>query len=743
MKIIFKHIALILLGLYFASGSLTGQNLIKKGNNLYSKQNYCEALYYYNQYLAVHASKDIYFKRGVCHYHCRDLDMAIEDIENSITLGNLDKETNLFLAKSYQDKQEFEKAINYYKLYLNDIFKNEAEKATVLDIIKKCSNGVYHKFRSTDHFIENWGKELNTLYNDIMPVQSQINSSVFYFGSDKIKISDSDKKFREYRSEFSNGSWKTTAELFLLNPAHNLLILDFNMNEMELLFYLGYQLKNGTIYSGKFLNNEIEYDSKIKFKGPIMSELSFSYATYINDSTLVFSSNMQGGYGGNDIYITGIRNGLWIKPVNLGPAINTKFDEISPYISSDGEMIFFSSNNTGSIGGFDIFTSVYDFHNDVWSEARNMGIPLNSTRDEINFRVLSSGLGAIYSSDRKDMGFGGFDNYWMYFKNGITTSNTYAQELPFLANRKLDFIDVFPAHKPLETEVKAPEIVVNEVKIEPENESKDNIVDIPVPESVQIKSETETKDVFTFAIPMICLKDDEFTENSVTVKVMDQLAGLMMKNKDLEVEFVGNAYTWNTDKNDMVRSVKMAMRLADSLQLRMINKSRIHVKGSGSNFPYAKLNGPDRSKNIILKVNNRVDIYLHNIDDEKIIVKKDEFYLNRTLLDTRHTLYETIIEGLTYRVQLKSGNFLVTEETQAEFNDAGIEYDPQTSVYTYTVGIYKEYRQAKELFEKLLSNYRTNIKILPYINGLRLENNEILSYAKKYNDLVNFLADNK
>jgi outer membrane protein OmpA-like peptidoglycan-associated protein len=691
----------------------------------------------------VHASKEIYFKRGVCHYHCRDLDMAIEDIENSVTLGNLNKETNLFLAKSYQDKQEFEKAINYYKLYLNDVFKNETEKAVVLDLIKKCSNGVYHKFRSADHFIENWGKELNTSYNDIMPVQSEINSSLFYFASDKIKIGASDKKFREYRSEFSNGSWKTPSELSYVNPEHNLLILDFNMDEKELLFYLGYQLKNGTIYSGKILNNEIDYDSKIKFKGPIMSELSFSYATYINDSTLVFSSSMPGGYGGNDIYITGIRNGLWIKPVNLGPTINTKFDEISPYVSSDGERIFFSSNNTGSIGGFDVFTSVFDFHNDVWSEARNMGIPLNSTRDEINFRVLSSGLGAIYSSDRKDMGFGGFDNYWMYFKNGIETSNTYDHELPFLVNRKLDFIDVFPTRQPVETEVKAPEIVVKDVKIESENKSEDIILDIPVTEPVQVKSETESNDLYTFTIPMICIKDDDFVENGVAVRVMDQLAGLMMKNKDLEVEFVGNAYTWNTDKNDMVRSVKMAMRLADSLQLRMINKSRIHIKGSGSNFPYAKLNGPERSKNIILKVNNRVDIYLHNIDDDKIIVKKDEFYLNRTLLDTRHTLYETIIEGLTYRVQLKSGNFLVTEDTQSEFNDACIEYDPQSGVYIYTVGIYKEYKQAKELFEKLLSNYRTNIKILPYINGLRLENNEILSYAKKYNDLVNFLADNK
>ena len=736
---------MVFLTLFIASATLTGQNILKKANNLYNNQYYCEALHYYNQYLAVHASKDIYLKRGICNYHCRNLDMAIEDIENSLTLGNFDKETNLFLAKSYQDKQEFEKAINYYKLYLNDIFRHESEKTAILDIIKKCSNGVYHKFRSTDHFIENWGNELNTSFNDLMPLQSETNNSVFYFASDRAKISDSDKKYREYRADYANGSWKTPVQLLFLNPEHHMLFLDFKSNEDELLFYLGYQMKKGTVYSGKFRNNDIDYETKIKFRGPFISELSFTYASYVNDSTLVFSSDINGGYGGYDLYITGQRNGLWIKPVNLGPAINTKFDEISPYISSDGERIFFSSNNINSIGGFDVFSSTFDFHNEVWTEAKNMGIPLNSSRDEVNFRVLSSGLGAIYSSDRKDMGFGGFDNYWMYFKNGIDNSKNYTLELPFLANKKLDYIEVLSAVKPDEQVLAktVPVINVDEDQQASEKKPSNDVVPVPIPVQEKSENKNELNDAVTIEIPMIFFREDEFSENNVAIGFLDQIAGLMMKNKELEIEFVGNAYTWNNDKNELVRSVKMAKRLADSLQLRMINKERIHVKGSGSNFPYARLNGPERSKNIILKVNNRIDIYLHNCDSGKIIVKKEEFFLNRTLLDTRHTLYETIIDGLTYRVQLKSANFLVTEEAQDEFNDAAIEYDPKTGVYIYTVGIYKEFKEARELFEKLLGNYDMNIMIHPYINGLKLAKEDAIKHAKKYNDLVNFLAEYK
>ena len=725
----------------FVTGSLNGQNILKKANNLYKKQNYCEAIYYYSQYLAVHSNKDIYFKRGVCHYQCRNYDKAIEDIENSIILGNVDKETNLFLAKSYQDRQEFEKAISYYKLYLNDVFKNESEKEVVLNLIKNCSNGVYHKFKSSDHFIENWGSEVNGPNNDMLPLQSKYDYSKFYFASNTGRITENSKKYREFSSEFTRGSWKTPNELFFSNPEQNVLALDLTENDNELLFFLGYELHRGTIYSGKFSADDLNLNAKIKFNGPIHSELGFSYLSFINDTTLVFSSNRAGGQGGYDLYITGIRNGLWFEPVNLGPAVNSEYDEINPFITPDGENLFFSSNNLNSIGGFDVFKS--SFFDESWDKPINIGIPLNSSRDEVNFRVLSSGLGAVFSSDRRDMGYGGFDNYWMYFKNAIDDAKSYSQELPFLRNKSLNFIDAYSTESPSEPYMEAPIVVVNEVA-ENIRINTDTIEEKPVPEPVIISQDSiEVSDAVTIEIPYIYFMDDDFTDNSTVIGFMDKLAGLMMKNKELEVEFIGNSYTWNSNKNNLVLSVKMAQRLADSLELRMINKARIHVKGSGSNYPYAKINGPERSKNLIVKINNRVDVYLHNYDNQKIKIKKDEFFLNKTLLDTRHTLYETIVEGLTYRVQLKSANFLVTEVTQAGFNDAGIEYDPLSEVYTYTVGIYKEYHQAKELFSKLFSNYRTNIKILPYINGLMLGENEILSYAKEYNDLVNFLADNK
>lgn len=720
------------------------QNNLKKANKLFSDKNYCEALHYYDLYLGTNSNKDIYLKRGISNFHCRNLDKAIEDIESALTLGNLDNDAYLYLAKSYQEKQEFEHAINYYKIYLNYTFKKENEKLKILDLIKKCSNGVYLKYRTPDHFIENWGSKINSPFNEILPIQSDKNNSLFYFSTDKIKINDSIKKFKENSAQFSDGEWNNLNQIPSINSNYNIAFLDEIPQSDSVVFFMGNDIFKGSIYKSKLIDNQIDTNSKVKFDAPVFSESGFNHLQFINDSTLVFSSDRQGGYGGYDIYITGKRNGQWFVPINLGSEINTKYDEIDPYVSPDGITLFFSSNNEMSIGGMDIFRSEFSVENEKWSTPVNIGLPANSSANEINFRVLSSGLGAIFSSDRMDQSYGNFDLFWLYFKNSINISEKYAQELPFIRNKNLKFPEIFPDNKQY-TEIlqKKAEENIPEAEIPIEIITKPDVINKETQTDKKLEEQINSDSHLTLQIPFIFFKDNEFLDNKELEIFIDKLSSLMMNDENIKVEFVGNAYTWGGDNNDIVRSVRFSQRLADSLKLRMIDKSRIIVKGSGPNYPYAKINGPERSKNLIVKLNNRIDVYLHNYDKDKLQLLENEFFLNRSLLDTRHTLYETIIEGLTYRIQIKSSNALITDDLLSEFNDSGIEYDCDNQVYNYTVGIYKEYKQAKELMQKLIANYKSNVIVIPYINGLRIPNNDILNYAKTYNDLINYLADNK
>ena len=118
---------------------------------------------------------------------------------------------------------------------------------------------------------------------------------------------------------------------------------------------------------------------------------------------LYFSSNMDGGIGGFDIYKAKINaDGSVGTPINLGPAINTEQDEKYPYTSLDGSELFFSSKGHDGQGGFDIFIS-NDYGNMKYAEPRNLGIIINSIRDDIAFMLIDEDNG-VYASNAGNAG---------------------------------------------------------------------------------------------------------------------------------------------------------------------------------------------------------------------------------------------------------------------------------------------------------------------------------------------------
>jgi flagellar motor protein MotB len=129
-----------------------------------------------------------------------------------------------------------------------------------------------------------------------------------------------------------------------------------------------------------------------------------------DEKTIFFVSNREGGEGGRDIYrVTTLPTGDWSKPLNLGSAVNTAYEEDAVYIAPDGKTLYFSSNGHSSMGGFDIFYSSLGV-DDQWSKPENIGYPLNTADDDLFFSPTADGGRAYYSS-RKDGGIGLKDIY--------------------------------------------------------------------------------------------------------------------------------------------------------------------------------------------------------------------------------------------------------------------------------------------------------------------------------------------
>jgi hypothetical protein len=114
--------------------------------------------------------------------------------------------------------------------------------------------------------------------------------------------------------------------------------------------------------------------------------------------------------GGRDIWVSELVNGDWGPATNLGPKINTIYDEDAPFIHPDGITLFFSSEAHLSIGGYDIMFSVKK-DND-WTEPKSMGIPLNTTEDDNYYVINYKGDKGFFSSNRA--GSGGYGNYDIY-----------------------------------------------------------------------------------------------------------------------------------------------------------------------------------------------------------------------------------------------------------------------------------------------------------------------------------------
>ena len=116
--------------------------------------------------------------------------------------------------------------------------------------------------------------------------------------------------------------------------------------------------------------------------------------------TLYFASSKPGGLGGMDIYKTTFEKNSWTDPVNLGPNINTPFDDECPFIHQDGVTLYFASDGWPGMGARDLFMSKLNDKGE-WGEAVNLGYPINTVGNEEGLIINRSGTMGYFSSDKE------------------------------------------------------------------------------------------------------------------------------------------------------------------------------------------------------------------------------------------------------------------------------------------------------------------------------------------------------
>ncbi len=174
------------------------------------------------------------------------------------------------------------------------------------------------------------------------------------------------------------------------------------------------------IYSANYIDNKWDNLQKLPFCNDNYTVCHPTTAK--SDSFMIFVSDIPGGYGGTDLYIVYQQNGQWANPENLGDKINTVGNEVFPYLDVDNNL-YYSSDMLIGFGGLDIFKSFYK--NSKWGEPENLGVPLNSSKDDFGLVINNSFAVGYFTSNRagEDNIYTFTENFEIILKQGDYTTN--------------------------------------------------------------------------------------------------------------------------------------------------------------------------------------------------------------------------------------------------------------------------------------------------------------------------------
>lgn len=329
-----------------------------------------------------------------------------------------------WIGRAYQYGENFDKALEYFTLYQTKLKskpnyqgKDRVPPTEVERRIFECQNGKEYIANPLPFSIVNIGREINSEFEDYAPVLNEKEDEIVFTSrrqEDNLNpdVFDDNKYYEDiFYAKKGAATWSRAVNIGgKVNTAFHDSNLAMSSDGSTLFIYN--DDNGGDIYYCERTNGE--WSEPQPLPGIINSSYEENSVSISSDEkTLFFSSNRPGGYGGLDIYKATLDSkGEWSAVKNLGPKINTPFDDSSPFIDYDLKTLYFSTQGRKGMGGFDIFksTSAEAGGNGEWSEPENIGYPINTPDDDVFYVRSKDGKRAYYSSVRED-GLGYTDIY--------------------------------------------------------------------------------------------------------------------------------------------------------------------------------------------------------------------------------------------------------------------------------------------------------------------------------------------
>ncbi|MGI9543050.1 MAG: OmpA family protein [Cyclobacteriaceae bacterium] len=331
---------------------------------------------------------------------------------------------------------------------------------------------------------------------------------------------------------------------------------------------------------------------------------------------LYFVSDRPGGLGQRDIWVSYWRNGAWEGPYNLGPSINTPAEEVSPFIHVNGETLYFSSKGYPGLGGYDIYFS--NKNEGAWSVPQNIGYPITTHDDQVSLFISADGQKGYYSYEQRSG-----TNYHSFLyefevpeaiqvanKSNFVKGNIYdvQTKLPLTAQVELFDINADTLKSAVDSDSLSGEymmvltqgseyaLYVNKPGYIFESLSFDykEKMDLePITIDIYLKPiergvAATLKNLF-FDVNRYVLKDKSKTE-------LDKVIRFLEANPKLRMEISGHTDNSGTRAHNQTLSTNRAKSVFDYLIDAGIDSRRLRYKGYGSTLPIAANDTPENKQ---------------------------------------------------------------------------------------------------------------------------------------------------
>ncbi len=365
------------------------------------------------------------YKIGVCYLYSNQKFRSLDYLAFAYKVNpDVDPNIRFYLAQAHQLDGNFEEAITLYREHKDMIRENDQIQRNYINKkISECRTGQELKASPVRVWIDNLGDSINTEYPEFSPVISADNRVLFYTArrpDSEGGQQDETGSFYEdiYYSERSYGEdWSGSQNIGdPINTVSHDATVGLAPDGKSLLTYQGINSKNGDIFITRE-NTDGTWQAPVSIGATINTKYHESSASLsFDEKTLFFESDQPGGFGQHDLYVSywDEEKKTWGPAINLGPSINTEFEEKGVFFHPDNKTLYFSSNGHNTMGGLDIFKTVRDPETGEWSKPENIGYPINTPDDDIYFVVTGDERYAYYSSYRED-GFGEKDIYKITF----------------------------------------------------------------------------------------------------------------------------------------------------------------------------------------------------------------------------------------------------------------------------------------------------------------------------------------